>query len=390
MSKRFDGIAIAKDLGQDNGANSSVLENVKGVLYAENINSVIYYDKNLDQLNDGEAPIKKYVQPLRDTNDSIQITVSNFNNWGYTEQEFISSIEQLFGETDPESVMANNEGIYECYPSNSEYKIEWNGKTYYKWTNCILYDEYDSVPYTKYFLTETCNYTELQQRTMQYAYERGLAYWDKTHKLSTISVAEFDEDNKEIDYGGRISDDHDLRITDIKYIKNADSTTINYDDVQGVKYVDIKIGGGKEKSTCDWITLTIGSGSATTTDKHYVCNPSDPNYIFTYNNQKYFLWKYIGTGNADELYWTNGSEQHAYFITSIADYDVLLNCVGNTLNNYLIAEFNIDKNEVRNILGSNKITSVSHFPGLYFKSIGSTEIGMRHDSGSDVNNPNIQ
>ena len=80
MSKRFDGIAIAKDLGQDNGANSSVLENVKGVLYAENINSVIYYDKNLDQLNDGEAPTKKYVQPLRDTNDSIQIYISNFNN----------------------------------------------------------------------------------------------------------------------------------------------------------------------------------------------------------------------------------------------------------------------------------------------------------------------
>ena len=85
MSKRFDGIAIAKDLGQDNGANSSVLENVKCVLYAENINSVIYYDKNLDQLNDGEAPTKKYVQPLRDTNDSIQISISGFNNWGYTE-----------------------------------------------------------------------------------------------------------------------------------------------------------------------------------------------------------------------------------------------------------------------------------------------------------------
>ena len=57
----FDGIAIAKDLGQDNGANSSVLENVKSVLYAENINSVIYYDKNLDQLNNEEAPTKKYV-----------------------------------------------------------------------------------------------------------------------------------------------------------------------------------------------------------------------------------------------------------------------------------------------------------------------------------------
>ena len=54
------------------------------------------------------------------------------------------------------------------------------------------------------------------------------------------------------------------------------------------------------------------------------------------------------------------------------------------------AEFNIDKNEVRNILGSNKITSISHFPGLYFKSIGSTEIGMVHYYGSDVNNPNIE
>ena len=136
MSKRFDGIAIAKDLGQDNGANSSVLENVKGVLYAENINSVIYYDKNLDQLNDGVVPTKKYVQPLRDTNDSIQIYISNFNNWGYTEQEFINSIEQIFGETDPDNVIKSYGGIYECYPSNSEYRIEWNGKTYYKW-NCI-------------------------------------------------------------------------------------------------------------------------------------------------------------------------------------------------------------------------------------------------------------
>ena len=106
MSKRFDGIAIAKDLGQDNGANSSVLENVKCVLYAENINSVIYYDKNLDQLNDGEAPTKKYVQPLRDTNDSIQISISGFNNCGYTEQEFINSIEQEFGETNPEHVLS--------------------------------------------------------------------------------------------------------------------------------------------------------------------------------------------------------------------------------------------------------------------------------------------
>ena len=179
--------------------------------------------------------------------------------------------------------MTTIDGIYRCYPSNSEYRIEWNGKTYYKW-NCISY-YHNSVPYTKYFLTETCNYSELQQRTMQYAYDRGLAYWDKTYKLSTISVAEFDEDNNEIVYNdGRISDAHDLRITDIEYIKNANSTTVNYDDVQCVKYVDIKTGGGKEQSTCDWITLTIGPGSATATDKHYVCNPSDPNCIFTYNN----------------------------------------------------------------------------------------------------------
>ena len=120
---------------------------------------------------------------------------------------------------------------------------------------------------------------------MQYAYERGLAYWDKTHKLSTISVAEFDKNNNELVYNNvRISDASDLRITNTAYVKNANSTTINYDDAQGVKYIDIKIGGGKEQSLCDWITLTIGSGSADTTDKHYVCNPSDPNYIFTYNN----------------------------------------------------------------------------------------------------------
>ena len=89
----------------------------------------------------------------------------------------------------------------------------------------------------------------------------------------------------EIDYvGDRISDAHDLRITDIEYIKNTNSTTINYDDVQGVKYVDIKIGDGKEQSACDWITLTIGIGNLSATDKRYICNPSDPNYIFTYNN----------------------------------------------------------------------------------------------------------
>ena len=106
------------------------------------------------------------------------------------------------------------------------------------------------------------------------------------------------------------------------------SPTVDYGDVQNVKYIDISIGNSKEQDANDWIILHTDkflfseynqdeafeeAANEASEDPNaegfanyvsysggnaiYVCNPAMPEYTLTWNGQKYYLWKYLDGDN---------------------------------------------------------------------------------------------